>query len=169
MKILFVVAVLVLGLTLWPLGAGIVYNSVDPFIIDLVPGSDPVSGQCPDAPSHIIGAGKGLTLIRTTTSADGMLHMGITFNGTGKAIDANGGKWVLNDGDNFLSLNAFPGPDGSYEATATESFHLISQGSAKDITIHGVMHVKVLANGTVAVNLERDRGASEFCEGIFAP
>src|SRR5262245_55961531 len=119
MKIVRVLIALILGMACVPLSAEVVYNSTDPFLIYVDP------AVCSEAPSLITGTGVGLTVIRQTTSGTGMVHMGITLNGRGKATDAYGDTWVLSDGDNYLSFNGFLNPDGSFETTQTESFHLI--------------------------------------------
>jgi hypothetical protein len=123
---------------------------------------------CPEAPSSITGSSEFVIVMRTSTSADGQLHIGITASGHGVATDASGGVWTLSDGDNFLSFNGFVGQP--MEMTKTENFHLISHGSGSNIGIHAVVHIKVLADGTVTVDFDKERGASEDCElGVIFP
>jgi hypothetical protein len=123
---------------------------------------------CPEAPSDLNGSGEFTIVLRSTVSANGQMHIGITASGHGSATDESGGEWTMSDGDNFLSVNGFVGQP--MEMTKTENFHLINHGAGADILIHAVLHIKVLADGTVTVEFDKEQGASESCEsGVIFP
>ena len=82
---------------------------------------------------------------------------------SGSGIDEFGVKWIVSDGDNFYSFNGFLN-GAPMELTATENFHLVSQGRSKNITIHATMKLLVAADGSVTVEFEKERGAPESCE-----
>ena len=141
-----------------PLSAGVDTRIITPFILNVNP------GNCSAATSTILGGGKGLTLIRTTVDAKGMVHLGITFNATGKGTDEKGVEWTVTDGDNFLSFNGDMS-GGAFEITATENFQLLSHGKTANITLHEVIKVRVAEDGTTTVEFERVHGTgSEGCE-----
>ena len=141
-----------------PLSAGVDTNIITPFILNVNP------GNCSAATSTILGSGKGLTLIRTTIDGRGKVHLGITFNATGKGTDENGVEWTVTDGDNFLSFNGDLS-GGAFEMTMTENFQLLSHGKTANITLHEVIKVRVAEDGTTTVEFERGHGTgSEGCE-----
>ena len=133
-----------------------------PVIIDVDP------SFCPEAPSAITGNGEFVIQAHTTTSANGQMHVSVTASGHGVATDESGGVWTMSDGDNFVSFNGFVGQP--MEMTKTENFHLVSHGAGSNILIHEVLHIKVLADGTVTVDFDKESGASEGCElGVIFP
>src|SRR4051812_9640288 len=128
-----------------------------PFIMDISP------ANCSAATSHIVGSGTGINVFRTTVSADGRFHIGITFNLYGKGTDENGVNWTINDGDNAFSFNGFL-TGGASEFTFTENFHLLSNGKTTNIVLHSVMKVKIAADGSTTLEFDKDRGNGEDCE-----
>lgn len=149
----------VLGLgivSMLPIKAETTHPFFTPFVIDISP------ANCPAATSHIVGSGTGVNVLRTTVSADGKVHIGITSNAFGKAIDENGVAWTLTDGDNNLTFNGFL-VAGASEFSVTENFQLLSHGNTANIVIHQVVKVKVAADGTTTLEFEKQHGAGEGC------
>jgi hypothetical protein len=127
-----------------------------PFIIDISP------ANCSAATSHILGSGTGVNVLRTTVSADGRVHVGISSNAHGSGTDENGVDWTLTDGDNNLSFNGFL-VGGASEFTITENFQLLSHGKSANIVLHQVVKVKVAADGTTTLEFDKEHGDGEGC------
>jgi len=127
-----------------------------PFVIDISP------ANCSAATSHIVGSGTGVNVLRTTVSADGKVHVGISSNAHGSGIDENGVVWTLTDGDNNLSFNGFL-VAGASEFTITENFQLLSHGKTANIVLHQVVKVKIAADGSTTLEFEKENGAGEGC------
>jgi hypothetical protein len=127
-----------------------------PFLIDITP------ANCPAATSHIVGSGTGVNVLRSTVSADGSVHIGISSNAFGKGVDENGVVWTLTDGDNNLSFNGFL-VSGASEFTVTENFQLLSHGKTTNIVVHQVVKVKVAADGSTTLEFEKEHAEGEGC------
>jgi hypothetical protein len=172
MKILRILAALGIGVVLLPLTAEVTTVSMDNYTFHLDPAT------CSDAaPYDITGTFKGITLVHTTTSSNGRVHIGVVYNGNGTGTDQYGGRWIFTDADNYFSFNGFlpppcdplngvlPSACAPLEFTHTDNFHLISQGNTKNITTHVIMHIKIDSTGKVTVDFNKLRGGDPaICE-----
>jgi hypothetical protein len=117
---------------------------------------------CPEASSDITGSGEFVVVLRSISSANGQMQVGVTASGHGVATDESGGAWAMSGGDNALSFNGFLGQP--MEMAKAENFHPVSRWPSAHILVHAVLHIKVLADGTVTVEFDKERRASEGCE-----
>ncbi len=120
------------------------------------------AATCTQVPADISGSGQGHFVDRVTVDNTGSIHVGFTFNAQGTASDANGNQYVFNDADSFT----LSGPAGGFETTITEHFHLIGKGGAPNVKVKALLHITVLANGTVTAFVDKASG-NEACEGII--
>ena len=124
-------------------------------------GSFPVSlfvpaTECPQLAADLSGSGQGHFVERFSVDSNGIFHMGFTFNAHGTATDANGNQYVFNHADAF----SFNGPASGLpkEITFSENFHLIGQGGASNLTLHGTFHIRILPDGTITAFVDTSRG-----------
>jgi hypothetical protein len=105
------------------------------------------ASQCPQISADISGSGLGHMVSRITVDNNGVLHGGFSFDIHGTATDANGAQYFINHNDVF-SFNR-PAATPPVELTFTEKFYLIGQAQAPNVSLQGVFHVTILADGTV--------------------
>ena len=114
-----------------------------------------LAADCPEAGSDIAGAGTARSTFSVTLDDHGGFHFQGLFNAIGTAVDANGNRYVFHDTDHF-SFNGRLGVP--FEVTATEIFHLVSKGKGNDITVKGLFHIRVNADGRVTASFDNITG-----------
>jgi hypothetical protein len=131
--------------TLWtPLRADVVHDSF-PFDVTIDASSCPQTG-------YLVIPAMIDTTTRTSVDDKGQVHFGMDFHARGTGSNANG-TWTLIDNDTFSDIGV-----AGEVINVTEVFDLIGQGKAANIFIRVIAHVRILANGTIAVEFEHDQG-----------
>jgi len=97
-----------------------------------------------------------------TLDNNGGVHLTVISGAHGTATDPDGAVWHVIDQD---ALHDFTGAIGEV-FTLVENFRLIGPGQQPNITIQVIAHLRVLADGTDAVDFERDTNLDQVaCSG----
>lgn len=97
-----------------------------------------------------------------TLDNNGGVHLTTIGGAHGTATDPNGGVWHVMDQD---AMHDFTGAIGEV-FTVVENFRLIGPGQEPNIAIRVIAHLRVLADGTDAVDFEHDTNLDQaVCGG----
>ena len=97
-----------------------------------------------------------------TLDNNGGVHLNVIGGAHGTATDPNGGVWHVMDQD---AMQDFTGAIGEV-FTVVENFRLIGPGQEPNIAIRVIAHLRVLADGTDAVDFEHDTNLDQVaCSG----
>src|SRR5215471_14801969 len=97
-----------------------------------------------------------------TLDNTGGVHLTTIGGAHGTATDPNGGVWHVMDQD---AMQDFTGAIGEV-FTVVENYRLIGPGQEPNIAIRVIAHLRVLADGTDAVDFEHDTNLDQVaCSG----